>query len=367
LTTTSLNIESVAVRGVRNLRPLQLSFSPTFNVLFGGNGQGKTSLLEALCISAAGRSFRTDQLREVVQTGEEGFRVSAFLNDDGLRREQRVVYAGATRQTFIDGKRFASAANYATKSPIVVFYPNDLELVTGPASTRRTLLDRIALYTDPTTQDSRLAYSRALRHRQKLLETSHGDTRALPAFETILAEQGLRYGEAHKSAATQLKKHLLAAFNELCTETLELEVEFSGITCTDTESYRSELQARRINDRQRGRAGFGPHRDELQLSLAGRSARNHASQGQQRLLALALKLAELKCVESERRMHPILLLDDVASELDLVRTANVFQWLHGSPSQVFLSTPRPDLLQALQIDVEKSKQFEVSAGAVEPI
>ena len=294
----------------------------------------------------------------------DGFRVASTLNDDGLHREQRVLCGGKTRQAFIDGKRVASAASYATRTPVVVFYPNDLELVTGPAATRRTLLDRIALYTDPTSHECRLAYSRALRHRQRLLESSPGDARALPAFEAILAEQGLHYAKAHAEAASSLRVHLLAAFNELTAEPMQLEVEFSGTAVPDIETYRRELSDRRTNDRQTGRAGFGPHRDELHLSLAGRSARHHASQGQQRLLALALKLAELKCVETSRHVHPILLLDDVASELDLARTANVFEWLHGAPNQVFLSTPRPDLLQALRIDVEKSKQFEVAAGTV---
>ena len=365
--TTPLTIESVSVRGIRNLRVLELQFSRTLNVLFGGNGQGKTSLLEALCIAAAGRSFRTDQLGEVVQTGTEGFRVAGIVDDDGLRRDQRVVFEGKSRQVSIDGKRVASAAKYATRTPIVVFYPNDLELVTGPAANRRTLLDRIALYVDSTTQDCRLAYTRALRHRQHLLETSPTDPRALHAFEAILAEQGLHYAKAHADAARNLRAHLLTAFVELCPEPLELEVVFTGIAVSGVEAYRKELFDRRGADRQRGRATFGPHRDDIELALSGRSARHHASQGQQRLLALGLKLAELKCVETARQVQPVLLLDDVASELDLDRTERVFAWLHGAPSQVFLSTPRPDLLKALRIDAEKSKQFEVRTGMISPI
>lgn len=365
--TTPLSIEGVSVRGVRNLRVLDLKFSRTLNVLFGGNGQGKTSLLEALCIAAAGRSFRTDQLREVVQSGSDGFRVAALIDDDGMRREQRVVLSGGSRQVMIDGKRVTSAANYATKTPIVVFYPNDLELVTGPAANRRTLLDRIALYTDLATQGCRAAYTRAVRHRQQLLETSGSDVRALPAFETIVAEQGLKYANAHADAALKLRDHLVTAFAELCPEPAELDVQFSGIGAADVESYRKELFDRRQVDRQRGRATFGPHRDELELSLSGRSARHHASQGQQRLLALALKLAELKCIENARRVHPILLLDDVVSELDLDRTKRVFARLHEAPSQVFLSTPRPDLLKALPIDTESSTEFEVCAGSIRPM
>ncbi len=362
--TTSLAIEGISLRGVRNLQGLDLEFSRTLNVLFGGNGQGKTSLLEALCIAVAGRSFRTDQLREVVQTGADGFRVSAAVDDDGLTREQKVTFGGRARQLSIDGKRVASAAAFAIRTPIVVFYPNDLELVTGPATNRRTLLDRIALYTDPSTQDSRLAYTRALRHRQQLLDSSPSDNKSLPAFETIVAEQGLRYATAHADAARNLQVHLLSAFAELCPEPLELQVGFTGIELSDAEAYRNELIQRRSADRKRGHATFGPHRDELELDLSGRSARHHASQGQQRLLALAMKLAELRCIEAARHVHPILLLDDVASELDLDRTARVFARLHGAPSQVFLSTPRPDLLKALPILADGTQHFEVRSGSI---
>jgi DNA replication and repair protein RecF len=102
----------------------------------------------------------------------------------------------------------------------------------------------------------------------------------------------------------------------------------------------------------------------LQLSLCGRSARHHASQGQQRLLALAIKLAELKCIQVARQAHPILLLDDVVSELDLSRTASVFEWLRQTESQVFLSTPRDDVVSALAMTKKDQRNFSVEAGEI---
>jgi DNA replication and repair protein RecF len=363
---TQLKFERIAARGLRNLGPTDLGFSPALNVFVGGNGQGKTSLLEGLCVAATGRSFRTDQIREVIQNGAAGLSVSAKVNDDGICREQSVTIGANGRQVLIDGKRVASMASYATHTPIVVFFPNDLDLVTGSAATRRSLLDRIALYSNPISQECRLAYTRALRHRQRLLEKSHDDAKALHAFEAIVAEQGLRYAQAHAEAAQNVCQQLPEIFDVLCGHSLSLDVKFAGVELTDTDSYRQELVRQRASDRQRKRPSFGPHRDDLQLSLCGRSARHHASQGQQRLLSLAIKLAELKCIELARQAHPILLLDDVVSELDLPRTTSVFEWLRDTHSQVFLSTPRDDVVSALAMTKKDQRNFSVADGEIQP-
>lgn len=359
-----LNFEQLIVCGLRNLHTAALSFSPALNVVIGGNGQGKTSLLEALCVAATGRSFRTEQIREVVQQGASELTVNATVNDDGLCRQQRVVIGTNDRQGFIDGKRSRSMASYAIHTPMVVFHPNDLDLVTGAAAARRNLLDRIALYTDSTTQECRLAYSRALRHRQRLLDKSCDDVKSLAAFEAIIVERGLQYAEAHSRAARSLCHYLNETFNALCAQSLSLEVHFAGVQVADGEAYRRELVERRTSDRQHGQPSFGPHRDDLQLSLSGRTARRHASQGQQRLLALAIKLSELKCIQAVRQSHPILLLDDVASELDQSRTLSVFEWLRDTRSQVFLSTPRCDFVSALAMTKKEQRNFSVDDGEI---
>ncbi len=362
---TPLKFERVTARGLRNLHPTELDFSPALNVFLGDNGQGKTSLLEGLCVAATGRSFRTDQIREVIQSGSAGLSVSVQVNDDGFCREQSVTIGAKGRQASIDGKRVASMAAYATHTPIVVFFPDDLDLVTGAAATRRSLLDRIALYTNPISQEWRLAYVRALRHRQRLLEKSCDDARALHAFEAIIVEQGQNYARAHSEAAQSLCRHLTEIFDVLCVHSLSLEVKFAGVELANAEAYRQELVKRRAGDRHRKRPSLGPHRDDLHLSLGGRSARHHASQGQQRLLALAIKLAELKCIQVARQAHPILLLDDVVSELDLQRTVSVFEWLRDTDSQVFLSTPRQDVISALAITKKEQRTFSVADGQIQ--
>jgi DNA replication and repair protein RecF len=363
--TALLRIDQVAVRGVRNLKPAEYAFSRSVNVLVGGNGQGKTSVLEALCIAATGRSFRTEQLREVVQTGQDALAVAAQLEQDDLPRSQKLMLSGNKRQAFVDGKRASSLAQYATYSPIVVFHPNDLELVTGSATARRNLLARIALYSDASTQESRLAYARALRHRQLLLEKNPPDNRAVLAFESLVAEHGYALARINARAAERLRQALATVFAELSANALVLETYFEGTEVQDTGTYRRRLQETRAVDRQRGRATFGPHRDDLRLTLDGMTARHHASQGQQRLLALAIKLAELRCIREVRDVHPVLLLDDIVSELDRTRTLNVFEWLKGTDSQIFISAPRDDVLKSHDLSQRDQRVFVVQNGELQ--
>lgn len=360
--TALLAFDQLAVQGVRNLRPAQYEFSRSVNILVGGNGQGKTSVLEALCIAATGRSFRTEQLREVVQNGQNSLTVTARIDEAGFSRQQRLVLVGNKRQGLIDGKRVARLARYATHSPIVVFHPSDLELVTGPASTRRNLLARIALYTDASTQETRLAYARALRHRQLLLERGHLEDKSLQAFESLVAEHGHWLAASHADAAKRISSALREVFGQLSAHALSLETHFDATEVADVEDYRRKLREARSKDRQRGRATFGPHRDDLQLVIDGMTARHHASQGQQRLLALAVKLAELHCIRAVRDANPVLLLDDIVSELDHHRTVNVFDWLKTTDSQIFISAPREEVLTSSEFRNKEQRFFSVHEG-----
>jgi DNA replication and repair protein RecF len=223
---------------------------------------------------------------------------------------------------------------------------------------RRNLLARIALYTEPSTQENRLAYARALRHRQLLLERHPPDAKSLITFESLIAEHGFELARCNARAAVRVREALTAVFGELSAD-LTLEAQFEGTEVSDTESYRRRLHDNRAIDKQRGRATFGPHRDDLRLILNGMAARQHASQGQQRLLALATKLAELWCIRAARHVHPVLLLDDIVSELDRLRTLNVFEWLKRTASQIFITAPRDDVVKSHDLS-ERDQRFFVA-------
>ena len=361
--------ESVSVRAFRNLSHVDFKPSPRLNVISGDNGQGKTSLVEALYVASTSRSFRSERLAEVIQEGQERALVRTQVVSEApglppLRHEQRALVAPRGRSFLIDGKKPKLLADYATKTPMVVFHPGDLTLASGPASGRRTLLDRIVLYLDPAGADARLRYQKALRERHHLLETRGVVGADLDAYEEVLAEHGARFALARQRAALALVGALLPAWKRMARSGLPLSARHAPGGTTDREDFSRELRARREKDLRRGAATFGPQRDELVLEVDGRPARSHASQGQQRILTLSLKVAELDCVREACRAEPVLLLDDVSSELDPERTGAVYAFLRDTASQVFVTTTRPELFVTKELAGRERADFTVRDGAL---
>jgi DNA replication and repair protein RecF len=344
--TSSVSFQQVSLRGFRNIRALDFEPNPGLNLVVGHNGQGKTSLLEALYLVTTTKSFRAERLAEVVQEGSDLAVVRVNVLEEGCDREQRLVVASNRRSLLLDGKRPRTLVAYATRTPVVLFHPADLNLVGGSASLRRTLLDRIALFLDIRSLEHRAHYLEALRERQRLLEESGPHALGIDPFERLMAEHGSAFARVRARAAGQLLAALGPVHDRIAPAGNRLEAQYRPGGSQAADEFQRQLAELRDVDLRRGQATYGPHRDELELMLNGRSARRHASQGQQRLLTLACKLAELECLRAAREAHPVLLLDDMSSELDPPRTEAVCALLDQTQSQVFITTTRPEVLDA---------------------
>jgi len=362
----TLLVTRLALRDFRNIASLSIEPAPRFNVIAGDNGQGKTSLLEALYAIATSRSFRTERLKELQREGAEFARVDAELVEDDLARAQRLTVSGGGRAVFLDGERAMRLADYAVRTPMVVFHPGDLELTMGGATRRRDLLDRVGLFTDPAAADHRRRYRHALRERQKVLELRGERAPELAAYEQLVAEHGARIGQIRANATEALAREAEPAWRRLVASDLSLAMGYQPGGDLDPARFRAELEARRATDRRRRAATFGPHKDDLELIVDGRPARKHASQGQHRILTLTLKLAELAAIREARGAHPILLLDDVSSELDPTRIGAVYEFLNGSLSQVFVTTTRPELFHTPGARAAERHDYRLQAGALSP-
>jgi DNA replication and repair protein RecF len=339
---TQLLISRLRLKDFRNIGDLSLEPAPRFNVITGDNGQGKTSLLEAIYALCTSRSFRTDRMKELPRTGSAFARVDAELSEGERPRTQRLTLSGEGRAMFIDGERATRLADYATRTPVIVFHPGDLDLTMGGATARRDLLDRVGLFSGPGLLDDRRRYRQAVRERQKVLELRGEHAPELEAYETLIARHGSRLAQSRAAAALELARTVESGFRRLAAADLRFKMEYRTGGSTDEEAFRAELVARRSGDRRRHIAGFGPHKDDLVLWVDGRPARKTASQGQHRILALSLKLGELAAIENARSARPLLLLDDVSSELDPARIGAVQRFLRDSQSQVFVTTTRSD-------------------------
>jgi len=364
---TSLTAHSIALRHVRNIETADLVDLPGFTVLSGNNGQGKTSVLEAIYLVCTTKSFRTSKLDELVAHGAEVASVRATMVEGNDPREQVVGLRGAVRHVSVAGKRPPSLAHYAVLSPAVVFHPGEMVLSSGPAAKRRTLLDRIALFIDPTSADHLKRYTLASRSRQRTLEMRGTGAPELDGFETIMGTHGSALTRARREASQRIAGELERSFPRITAETRTLEARYEAGGADEERALAQALARGREKDRHRGSAGTGPHRDDLVLRLGGHDVRVDASQGEHRAITMALKLAELSCIAEARGVHPLLLLDDVSSELDLSRTALLFEFLRDTPAQIFLTTTRPELIDTRGLAPGARRDFRLEKGTVREV
>ena len=360
----SLCIQSLAVRSFRNLSRVDIEPSPGFNVLAGDNGQGKTSLLEAVYVLATSKSFRTAKPIEAVEHGADTATVRATILEWGTPRDQSVGLGKRQRSVRVDGKRPPTLVSYATRTPAVVFHPGALTLSSGGGTERRKLLDRVALYAD-ASPGAPAAYAHAQRSRQRVLEVRGEKSAELDGWEELMVQHGLALSSAREVAARVLAPETEEAFRRIGAPGGELRVIYVQSAPRDPAAFREELARNRARDRARRSPSVGPHRDDLLLELGGRGARTTASQGQHRAIVLALHLAEIEVVTRLRGLRPILLLDDVSSELDRHRTAALFASLRAQQGQVLLTTTRPDLLETGVLGpAAERRDYLVSGGKI---
>jgi DNA replication and repair protein RecF len=361
----ALAIEALSIRALRNLAQVDVEPGPRFNVLSGDNGQGKTNVLEAIYAVATSRSFRANKMSELIAHGASVASVRArILEGAAEQREQTVGLQSGVRSAKIDGKRPATLAAYAVRTPVVVFHPAGLALSTAGGTERRRLLDRLALYITPDSLSSGESYGRALRERQRALAERGPSAVDLVDWEELIVRHGLDVSAAREDAATRLGSAAEEVFGGIGSPEVVFSAKYARSAPTDAASYRAELVRRRTQDLRRGAASLGPHRDDLELKIDSHLARVVASQGQHRAIVLALKLAEILVIGQARGVQPILLLDDVSSELDRERSSSLFRYLRERQGQVFLTTTRRDLIDTGEGASDWRRDFTVEFGRV---
>jgi DNA replication and repair protein RecF len=371
-TMRSLAIGSLSIRGFRNIAKVDVELGPHFNVVYGDNGQGKTNLLEAVYVLATSRSFRTAKLPDLVQVGVDTASLRATVDEAGESREQTLGLRRGLRAARIDGKRTPTLAEYALRTPVVVFHAASIDLSSGAGAERRKLLDRVALYLSPASLAELDSYTKAMRARQRVLETRGESAVDLDGWEALMVQHGTATAAARRGAAARLAPSVCSAFDRIGPPGVPLSIEYVGGAPADPGEFLLELRRRRTQDRSRKSATIGPHRDDLKVTLGALPTRGMASQGQHRAVVLALDLAEIEVVTAARGVRPVLLLDDVSSELDRARTAALLDALRDQQGQVILTTTRPELLDgepriddaALGLGAPDQALFEVHRGEI---
>jgi DNA replication and repair protein RecF len=318
-----VRVTRLQLRDFRNYEAAELELPAELTVVAGPNGAGKTNLLEALYFGCTGRSPRTSNERELVRRGAGVARVVVDTRDDeGAHRIEVGFEPGEAKRLRVDGAAVDNLSAVAARPLVSVFLPERLELVKGAPAARRAHLDQLVAALWPARAATRPAYSRALGQRNALLGRIRAGAcgpGALDAWDVELARHGVRLMADRAEAVDGLR----APFAEL-GERLGLpgaaELRYRPRSAAaDEHGLATELGERRAADLERGFTAHGPHRDELQLLLEEAPLRAYGSQGQQRTALLALLFAERELLADRRGRPPLMLLDDVMSELDTER------------------------------------------------
>jgi DNA replication and repair protein RecF len=324
-----LRITRIELTDFRNYERFTLEPSPGLTVLVGPNAAGKTNVVEAIQLVTAARSFRRPEYCDLIRWGAPQARV-AMRAEEGVRLlevELKVDEVGG-RSYLVNGQARRRHSEVAGLLPSVVFSPDDLSMVKGPAERRRAAVDDLGEQLSPTYGSLRRDFGKVVRQRNALLR--EGATSALGAWDEQLVSLGSRLVVHRVGLLERTMAHAVRRYAGMTGgEALGYEyADRCGIgTCASidatevADAMRAQLEARAGEERARGVTLVGPHRDDVVLTIDGKGARSFGSQGQQRTIALAWKLAEVEMVEEVLRRKPVLLLDDVMSELDAERRA----------------------------------------------
>ncbi len=355
-----MHLEQLRCRQFRCLGDIDLPLASGLNVLRGGNAQGKTSILEAILYAATSKSHRTTQDAELVMHQHPDFHI--FLKAQRHDREVDLEahwHKGAKRFK-INGVAQPRVSDILGRIQVVFFSPEDIALIKGSASQRRRFLDMEISQINPAYLQALQQYRQALRQRNELLKAPRPDATLMAVWDVQLAAYGANLIAARTDYVDALSNHAEAAHAAIAG--LEkLTLQYRPNIAQDAD-YAAVLQRNLDQDIRHRSTRHGPHRDDIEILIDGHPARHFGSQGQQRTAALALKLAELEVMRAQLAEYPILMLDEVLSELDDERAERLFGAIDDAVQCIVTTTesePRSGRYAA------HARNFIVQGGQVE--
>jgi len=360
-----VRLSSLHLVHFRSYASCDLAFPARYNLFTGANGQGKTNLIEAIYYCSALRSFRAHDAQDCIQHGRPFFHLQAEWEDDAVRHDLAIHHAPSGRTIRLDQKPLPSARRHARRFPVLFLSPQDTALAWGAPALRRDWFDRLLSLMKDSYGETLASYEKTLRQRNR--ELKQGGTGEL--WNGPLAEAGCRLVNARRSFLAAVRTRFQAAFHRFFEPGeavgdlayLIRHDEDRGPEPLDEARFLERLASCAARDRATATTGFGPHKDDFAFLLGDRPVREHASQGQTRLFVYALQWTVHEYLARALGRRPILLVDDIFSDLDEKRTQLLFEGLREAP-QVFIASANEVLVRAWLGDYER---FEIRGGSAQ--
>lgn len=355
-------LQRLRVERLRCLAEADLRLGPGLNLITGGNGAGKSSLIEAVHLLGYGRSFRGRVRDGLIRSGETHLQVFAeWLDGGGRHRRAGLRHDGRQWEARLDGAPAPTLTELCAELAVVTFEPGSHELIGGGSEQRRRFLDWALFHVEPEFLGHWRRYARALRQRNALLK-SQPAAAVLAPWDRELAESGEALTQQRQAYLGRLEPILAAVAQEFLPELGRLDLEFlPGWKRADL-ALADALLLGQERDRALGYTGVGPHRADWRVGYAGLPGREALSRGQEKLTALVCVLGLARAFHQDRQEWPVICLDDLASELDLSHQRRVLDLLAASTAQVLLTGTEPPA--ALAAYPEPITRFHVERGRV---
>jgi len=350
-------IKKLKIENFRNIENAEILPFSEINIISGENAQGKTNLIEVIWFFTGAKSFRGIKDSEAVKKGCEKAKISIDFVARGIERKAEIEIK-EKKQAKIDGKALNAPSLLAGNFNCVVFSPNDLNFVSGAPQLRRRFLDTAIGQLYPKYIDVLREYTRAVKQRNNILKDSIKDGSLIfliEDFEEIIIRKGKKIIDYRLRYIELLKKYATEIYSGISENKEILQIEYES---TVKDNFLDELKKSRKNDKFRGITSIGPHRDDIIFKINDFPSREYASQGQKRSIALSLKLAEAEIINKTAGEQPVILLDDVMSELDKGRQNYILNKIKGR--QVFITCCEEENFAEL----EKGNIFRIKNGEI---
>ena len=362
-----MHLRRLVARGFRNLAPLDLDTGAQFVVLHGPNAQGKTNVLGAIWLLATLKALRGSRRSELICWGESEASVAGWVTSEGLERQYRTDLTSSGKTAILDGKKVSDLGEYFDGIRAICFKPQDGRIVSDEPAIRRQWLDRAAFTARPAHLGIVKTYRRCLQQKSAELRSQKPDSAVLDALDIRLATAGAQVAHRRCQMLAELAPHASEMYATISEQDAKVKLSYVTTAIGNTPQERAaallaKFTEMRPDELRRSMTLAGPQKDDVKVALDGHSARSFASRGQVRSTVLALKLAEMVAAR-ERGDVPLFLLDDVSSELDRRRTAQLVGALRDLGAQVFATTTDPSHLESLP--VEDTRFVSVDRGSLQ--
>ncbi len=336
-------LNTLTLRNFRNIEAAELTFSSIGNIFVGRNGAGKTNILESIYYLSLARSFRSSQLKKIIQSQSDHLQVVGCVKDThtGINSVLGIRKSVTNTQIRINGETVKRSSRLAAYLPVQVIHPQGHQLLDQGPKLRRQFLDWGVFHVEPSFLSLWHDYAHTLKQRNAALRQGQAP-RAIQLWDERIIEQGEKITELRKTYLHKLQPHI----HYYCSLLIGLDVDVEyRLGWLNEWGFAQALEKSLELDRQQGYTRVGPHRADLVFKNENTRVQDYFSRGQQKLLVCALRLAQIKQLKEETKRDPLILIDDLASELDEHHREKLIRTAFETGGQVFISTTHLDLLK----------------------